>query len=382
MNFRPLGATGLRVSEVGLGCEHLQGQPEAAVRAVVERALSYGATLFDVFMSEPEVRSNLGRAFAGRRKEILLQGHIGSLWENGQYARGRALDPCKRHFEDLLTRLGTDYIDIGVLHFVDTEDEWDAVLDSPVMAYTRALKAQGVIKAVGLSSHEPATALKAVEGRAIDVLMFSLNPAFDVLPAGRDIDALLQRDTYRAPGLQGPHRARQALYSACEAAGVGITVMKALAGGLLLDAKSSPFGFPLTPAQCFQYALSRPAVASVLPGCRTPEEVDRAMAYLTATEAERDYSLALAAAPLFSLRGKCVYCGHCLPCPAGIDIALVNRYLDAVSLHGPSDTLGAHYQALAATGGDCLACGDCEGRCPFGVPVREHMAKAREVFGR
>jgi predicted aldo/keto reductase-like oxidoreductase len=77
-----------------------------------------------------------------------------------------------------------------------------------------------------------------------------------------------------------------------------------------------------------------------------------------------------------------MYCNHCLPCPAGIDIAYVNRYLDAGRQQGATGTIRAHYEALAAHAGDCVSCGACEGRCPFGVPVRERMAEAKALFGQ
>ena len=67
MNMRPLGRTGMMASEVGLGCEHLQGKPYEMVKAVIDEALACGINYMDTFMSEPEVRSNIGRALEGRR---------------------------------------------------------------------------------------------------------------------------------------------------------------------------------------------------------------------------------------------------------------------------------------------------------------------------
>ena len=80
-----------------------------------------GLTILDCWMSEPNVRSNIGLAIKGRREKWIIQGHIGSTWENGQYVRTRDLTKVKPAFEDLLTRLQTDYIDLGMIHFIDTE---------------------------------------------------------------------------------------------------------------------------------------------------------------------------------------------------------------------------------------------------------------------
>ena len=158
--------------------------------------------------------------------------------------------------------------------------------------------------------------------------------------------------------------------------------MKALAAGVLLNAETSPFGVALTPAQCIHYALTRPAVASVLPGCSTPAEVRRSVAYEEASEQERDYSVVLSQMPKYSMRGKCMYCNHCLPCPAHIDIAQVNKYLDLAQAGAQApDTVRAHYGALEQHASDCIRCGSCERNCPFDVPVRSRMQTAQELFG-
>ncbi|HPR78506.1 MAG TPA: aldo/keto reductase, partial [Candidatus Limiplasma sp.] len=77
-NSRVLGNTGIRVNELALGCEHLQGKDEGLVRDVVTRSLEKGVDFLDVFMSEPNVRTYIGRALAGCRKQVKIQGHIGS----------------------------------------------------------------------------------------------------------------------------------------------------------------------------------------------------------------------------------------------------------------------------------------------------------------
>ena len=172
MNRRPLGKSGLLVSEVGLGCEHLQGMEYGQIKAVVDAALDAGINIFDIFMSEPQVRSDLGKALRGRRDEVLLQGHIGAAWLNGQYCRTRDLEQCRLFFEDFLTRLETDTVDLGMLHFVDTEEDYASVFDSAVIDYALELKASGKIRALGMSSHNPYIARRAVETGLLDALLF------------------------------------------------------------------------------------------------------------------------------------------------------------------------------------------------------------------
>ena len=383
MRLNRLGATELYVSEVGLGCEHLENKEEKVVLDVVGEAVEQGINVLDVFMPEPNVRTYIGNALKGRRDKVILQGHIGAAWQNGQYLRTRDAKLNKTCFEDLLTRLQTDYMDIGMLHFIDTMEDWETVLHGPVMEYARQLKEKGVIRAVGMSSHNAPVSLAAVESGLIEVLMFSLNPAFDLLPESADLDSLFKQDTYRQKGLLGMNPVREKLYRACEANGVGITVMKGFGAGTLLHEGSSPFRVALTPSQLLQYALTRPAVGSVLVGCRTPEEVRKAVAFETAALEEKDYSAVLGATDAYAMTGRCMYCNHCLPCPQNIDIAQVNKYFDlAAGQERVPASVRDHYSALPVHAGDCIACGQCEERCPFLVPVIRRMADAQALFGQ
>ena len=381
MRYRELGRTGLQVSEIGLGAEWLERHNQEEVTAVIQRCESYGINILDCWMSNPEVRTKIGNAIQGHREKWIIQGHFGSTWENGQYVRNKELSAVKPAFQDLLDRLQTDYIDLGMIHFVDTEEEFHKVFEGPLLHYVKEQKAKGVIRHIGMSTHNPKTARLAALSGEIEMILFSVNPAFDLLPENDNLDAYFEAVTY-TEGLGGMNPERAGLYKLCEQQGVGLTVMKGYAGGRLFDARASPFGVALTPVQCIHYALTRPAVASVLVGYDTPEHVDAAVAYETATEEERDYASVLAKAPHHAYGGQCTYCGHCAPCPAGIDIAMVNKLYDLATMQPEVPaTVKAHYGALSATAADCIACGGCETRCPFGVPVVERMEKAKALFG-
>ena len=379
MRYRQLGKTGLKVSEIGLGAEWLEQQNALDVRRVVERSRECGINIIDCWMSEPNVRSNIGMAIASHRENWLIQGHLGSTWQNGQYERTREIDKVKEAFEDLLTRLQTDYIDLGMIHFVDEGAEFHQIINGEFMNYVRELKQKGTIRHIGLSTHNPYVAKLAALSGEIEMILFSLNPAFDLLPASEDINDLF-KEHYNEE-LRGIAPERDELYKICERENVGITVMKGYAGGRLFNAEQSPFGIALTPIQCLHYALTRPAVASVMVGCRTPEEVDAAIAYEEANEEQKDYATVLANAPYHSYFGQCTYCGHCAPCPAMIDIAMVNKLYDlAVLQEKIPATIQAHYSGLLTNASDCISCAACEERCPFGVPIVEQMQKAVKIF--
>lgn len=380
MRYRELGNTGLQVSEIGLGAEWLERHTEEEVKAVIQRCESYGINILDCWMSNPEVRTKIGNAICGHREKWVIQGHFGSTWQEGQYVRTRDLPKVKEAFQDLLTRLQTDYIGLGMIHFVDSEAEFRQVMEGEFLAYVKEQREKGVIRHIGMSTHNPQVAKLAALSGEIEMLLFSVNPAFDLLPPSEDLNDYFV-ESY-GEGLAGIDPLREELYKLCEQRGVGITVMKGYAGGRLFDARTSPFGVALTPVQCLHYALTRPAVASVLVGYDTPAHVDAAVAYEAATEEERDYASVLAKAPRHAYSGQCTYCGHCAPCPAGIDIAMVNKLYDLAAMQPEVPaTVRAHYQALSATAADCIACGGCETRCPFGVPVVERMEKAKALLG-
>ena len=379
MKYRELGKTGLQVSEIGLGGEWLERHNTEEVKEVIDYCEQKGINILDCWMSEPKVRSNIGAAIEEHRVHWIIQGHIGSTWQNGQYVKTRKLPEVKAAFEDLLNRLRTDYIDLGMIHFVDEEAEFHSIMQGEFIEYIQELKKAGTIHHIGLSTHNPAVAKLAALGGVVEMILFSINPAFDMLPATEDLNNYFA-DEYDA-SLGGIAKERVELYQVCERENVGITVMKGYAGGRLFDAAASPFGVSLTPVQCIHYALTRPAVASIMVGYDTNAHVDAAVAYETATEAEKDYASVLANAPKHAYRGQCTYCGHCAPCPNKIDIAMVNKLYDlAVMQDEVPASLKAHYNELTANAKDCVECGGCETRCPFGVNVIEKMQKAKELF--
>ena len=107
------------------------------------------------------------------------------------------------------------------------------------------------------------------------------------------------------------------------------------------------------------------------------EHLDQLLQFLTAAEEERDYSV-IGSFTADTISGTCVYCNHCQPCPAGIDIGLVNKYYD-LALAG--DALAAnHYTKLRVQADACLQCGHCESRCPFHVRQEQRMREIAAYF--
>ncbi|MDQ0205194.1 aldo/keto reductase [Pectinatus haikarae] len=380
MQYRELGQTGLKVSEIGIGCEGLIDHNGVYMDDFLDTAERVGVNYIDFYAPNPVWRSRLGQALAGRRNKFILQVHLCAVWKNGQYERTRKIDEVRPSFEDMLRRLNIDSVEVGMVHYVDSLDDWRQVANGPIIRYAKELQAAGKIRHLGLSSHNPIVALEAVESGLIDVLMFSINPCYDLQPASEDCDDLWNGKSYEK-SLLNMNPDREKLYEVCQRRGVGITVMKAFGGGDLLNAKLSPAGMALAPVQCLHYALTRPAVATVLAGAHTVEELEISVHYETASMEEKDYAAAFTSFPRINWKGHCMYCGHCAPCPKGIDVAMVTKLLNlAEAQEKIPETVREHYAILKHTAFECIDCGACEKRCPFHVSVRQNMMRAKEVF--
>lgn len=128
MQYRRLGQTELMVSEIGLGGEWLERHNADECKQVIEQCDTEGINILDCWMSEPNVRTHIGDAIKGNREKWYIQGHIGSTWQNGQYVRTRELPKVKEAFQDLLKRLHTDYIDLGMIHYIDSVMELEQIV--------------------------------------------------------------------------------------------------------------------------------------------------------------------------------------------------------------------------------------------------------------
>ncbi len=379
MRYRNLGKTGIKVSEIGFGGEWLERHEEAHSVDMIRYAGEQGINIIDCWMPDPKSRDIIGKGMEGNRDKWIVQGHIGSTWQNDQYVKTRDMKHVVPAFEDIFVRMKTDYIDLGMIHYVDAVEDWNKCMETDYIKYVRDLHAGGLIRHIGLSTHNPRIAKMAVETGFIEMILFSINPAFDMHPATEDLDDMFGE--YES-GLSGIDRERAALYSLCEEKEVGITVMKGFFGGRLLDKNTSPFGTAFTPLQCIHYVLTRPGVSSILVGYDTKEQIDEAVSYENAPDSAKDYASVIASAPVHSYSGQCTYCGHCKPCPVNIDIAMVNKFYDlAIQQPEVPESVRSHYQDLGTTASSCIGCRGCESRCPFGVKIADRMKKTAELFG-
>lgn len=375
MEQRGLGNSGISVSAIGLGTEYLLGLPKDHIAKVVHRAVEQGVNYFDLFWPHPEFRDSMGAAFAGARRDVLLAAHLGSVMEGGQPIIGRDPSTCEEFFRDFLRRYRTDYADVLFLFNSNTQEDYEKLLGpGGLLEIAQRLKRQGSARLLGFGGHNAVTARQAVESGLFDVIIFPVNFTCRTVPGNRE------------------------LHEACVRHDVGMIAMKPYAGGRLLadqpfvsvedfqmgrtEMSGAPTRFekkqPLSPVHCLSYALSQPGVSAVIPGCKDLDQLEAALAWQRAGGSERDFSRLLADFDHYP-EGQCVYCNHCLPCPVHIDIGRTLSLLDQAEV-GLTAELRTAFNALAVPPSECLECGDCTARCPFGVEVVPRMRKAAQCY--
>lgn len=364
MEYRTNRKTGDRISMLGFGTSYICEAKESEAVAALRRAYAGGVNYFDLATADEKTFPYFNKALGDVREQVFYQIHFGADYSKGVYGWSTDGETVKRSVARQLSQLGTDYIDYGFIHCIDELSDWQDYRQNKALAYLMELKAQGVVRHIGLSSHTPSVIQRVLDEVEVDMLMFSINPGYDY-----------QKGEYA----NGSVEERFAVYRRCEAEGIGISVMKPFSGGQLLDASISPFQKALTQYQCMQYALDRPGVLTVLPGMSSVSQVEHLLGFFNASKKERDYSIIGSFSPADAL-GKCVYCNHCRPCPAGLDIGLINKYYD---LARNGDTMAAaHYQGLDIHASDCVQCGHCDSRCPFSVAQSMRMKEIAAYFKR
>ncbi|MBU7015041.1 MAG: aldo/keto reductase [Theionarchaea archaeon] len=369
METRILGKTGLTVGIIGLGTEYLRRAPRDRVMQMVDTAADHGVTYVDLVFNFADYLDAFATALEGRRDEFVLAVHLGSAERKGQYEKTRSLKKCEKGFHESLARLRTDHADIVNVHFVKTQKEYERVKKKGIFSLASSLKEEGMATSVGMSTHDTAVAVDAATSGLVDVIMIQINLANNAMPHRNEMLALCAKEK------------------------VGVVAMKPFAGGKLLQqnrtvnlaqhqtgGKALKKKIPkvITPTHCLSYILSQVGVTTVVPGVSSAGEFEGVLHYLKATEEEKDFSGLLVDFEEY-VTGDCVYCNHCLPCPAGIDIGECSRLLDRAK-QGMTSEMWRTYEMCPEKASACTECGLCVQRCPFGVDVVSRMKEAAILF--
>lgn len=347
MEYRKLGRTGLDVSVIGLGTEHLicdRREMDSVLTTAVEAGVNYIDLLYldaAAYGYDTDFWDNFGPALRSYRDKLILAAHWGS---GPRYDIGF----CQRCFEDILNRVG--YAEVAMMTMVDDQEKWGGWINESIDILTH-YKEKGLVGYIGGSGHGGKMLTKAHNSGLFDVLMFPINIISDL------------------------DEERIALCQACVERNVGLVAMKPYGGGGLLVVEGKRTS--ITPTQCLSYVLSL-LVSTTVPGVKNTQEMRATLHYLEATDEEKDYSSAISRLKKYVV-GQCLYCNHCLPCPQEINISQVILLVDWAK-GGVNDWLRKIYAKLEVKASDCIECGECIERCPFDVDVIAKMQKAVEFF--
>ena len=365
MNYRRLGKTNLMVSEVGLGGEWLERHNAEEVRDVIKACEENGINILDCWMAEPNVRTNIGNAIEGHRENWYIQGHVGATWQNGQYVRTRDMDKVVPAFEDLLTRLQTDYIDFYLAHSMD-KDRWEKMKAMGLKEFMLKLKAEGKIKYICFSTHAD-----------YDGFEYILN----------DFDWDMCQIQYNYMDINN-QAGTKGLKLAGEK-GIPVVIMEGLLGGRLANAPDNVQAlydaFPVKRSAvewAFRWLCNHPEVATVLSGVTTVEQTLDNLRIFDTVEAgcmdEAELKLIDDVRDAYNSRIKvgCTGCAYCMPCPGGVDIPKSFAIWNNASLFGGLEKGNAEYARLekddkAPT--KCLECGACMANCPQSINIVEML---------
>lgn len=334
MEYRILGKTGLRVSRLGFGGIPIQRIDAAGTKALIRKLAEAGVNYIDTARGYTVSEEYLGYALEGIRDRFVL----------ATKGRGLTKEAMAADVDTSLKNLRTDYIDLYQFHNPSMADLETITGPGGALEALQEAKAAGKIGHIGLTAHSAAVFAKALEMDWVETVMFPYNI---VESQGAD------------------------LIRKCGEKNVGFICMKPLAGGAIENATLA-----------LRYILTNPDVTVAIPGMAAEGELAQNLAAAGDTSPLSDGEKAEMQAIRDSLGTQfCRRCNYCAPCSVGIsipDVFLMDGYL---SRYGLADWARGRYNAMAKKAGDCIGCGKCETRCPYHLPIREMMRKAKAHFG-
>ena len=330
-----LGRTELMVTACSFGALPVQRRSVDDAVKLLRKAYDGGINYFYTANMYTDSEMKLGLALSDVRHDIIISTKSG----------GKDKATVTAHIENSLRMLKTDYIDLFQFHNPASMPLPDDD-DGPFAAALEA-KRKGYIRHIGITNHRLDLANRCIESGLFETMQFP----FSYIGSDEEIG----------------------LASKCKQADMGFIAMKGLAGGMLTNAKA-----------CMNFIKQFDNVVPIW-GIQTEEELDEWLRL----EKEGDFKLndelkAVIEHDRKELCGNfCRSCGYCLPCPAGIDIpqaARMDRLLRR-SPYGPYMTKEYHEKMHLID--NCLHCGACASRCPYGLNTPEllqHMLADYDKF--
>jgi hypothetical protein len=342
ISYRVLGKTGMRVSTVGYGAM-ITSDP-----TVITRAADMGINYFDTSRgySGGQNERMVGTALGAKRKDVFVSSKCESDNKAGALA----------HLDTSLKELGTDHLDVWLLHRMNSAEE----ISDDLVDALRTAKQQGKARFIGVSTHE----LPAVADRVIDCKLDILQTMYSFASAasyGPAIDKLHQ-------------------------AGVGVVAMKVMAKSAPRGQRPAvPAGKPLpasfAPA-ALKWALKNPHIDTTVPSMTDIDQLEQNFAVMAQQFTDADAKILTARleeiGPYF-----CRSCGACKgQCPKGLPVNDLVRFVMYADGYGQFPLGRENYMRLSEQHQQvrCGDCADCPVHCPHGVRVVEGAMRAQQLF--
>lgn len=350
---RVLGRTGLRVTELGAGCEAVSDV------AVLQRAVELGVNFFDT-----------ARAYEGGNNERFLRAALGSRRKDVVLSTRSYAKNAKELAADLdasLEALGVSQLD---LWYIGNKNDPSEVTDEMLDVQRKAQQA-GKVRFRGFSTHVPSRTLDLILARG----------KFDVVQIPYNFAMGSRRDPLRIPATN-----LDACLTQLAAAGVGVVAMKVMAGGYGGRGPRDPlygtYQKPGAHGAALRWALRDPRVQTTSVRMVDVEQLEDNVRAMALGFSPADEQVLAAHADAIAPR-YCRMCGACEgTCPSGADVATLVRCVSYVDGYG-SFAMGADRWSRLEPGERDIRCGqcaECTVRCPNGVHVRERLLRARELF--
>jgi len=329
-----LGKTDMLVSRLGFGGIPIQRLNDDEAVAVVKKCLDLGITFLDTANAYTTSEERIGRAIAGRRQELVI----------ATKSLSRKREGVEKHLKLSLERLNVEYIDLYQFHGISDFNSLDMILasDGPISVVEKA-KNMGLVKHIGITSHQMDVAKKAVASGRFETIMFPFNfvtseAAEELLPLAREHD-------------------------------VGFIVMKPLAGGMISNARIA-----------LKYLLRYPDIVTIV-GIEKVAEIEEIMQVvegshkMTAAEVKEMQKLKEELGTRF-----CHRCDYCQPCQTGIAISTVMIYPSLARRLPPEHLVSGIWSAVMERAAECVECGECEEKCPYHLPIIDMIAEHVEQY--
>lgn len=320
------------VTRSSFGVLPLQRVDFDTARAILRRAVEAGINFFDTASGYSDSEEKIGYSLSDLRDRVFVATKC-----SGAANRREVIAKV----EQSLRRMKTDHVDVLQLHNPQTLPD----PDDPDSTYAGLVEARerGLTRFIGITNHSRETARAAVESGLYDTLQFPLS----VISTGEDFE----------------------LADLCAEHDVGFIAMKALCGGLLNNARLA-----------FAGLRDRRHVVPIW-GIQKLDELEEFLRLEAQPPALTDDLREELRTARAELSGDfCRACGYCLPCPSDIPIPMAARIGLLVHRMPSEQFREPEWQERLAKVDECIECGDCASRCPYGLDTPELLKRQRAKY--